>query len=111
MTSTSITASEPYLTGGERAAARGAHYIEEAVRVYLMRDLNGTDTWVIDPTCFGDSLYSEYPEPQNPECLCERPDECGQILDRMTQVDLPDGTELMFMLAAALGYTLTKAES
>ncbi len=56
MTNPTAAAPEPYLCGGERAAAHGAHYIEETVRVYLMRDLAGTDTWVIDPTCFGDAL-------------------------------------------------------
>ncbi len=111
MTNPTAAAPEPYLCGGERAAAHGAHYIEETVRVYLMRDLAGTDTWVIDPTCFGDALPSEYDDPQNSECRCETPDECADIVGRMDKVGLPDGEDLMFMLAAALGYTLTQTDA
>lgn len=100
---------EPLFGGVKHALAHNEHYIEEAVRVYLMRAVDGTDTWIIDPTCFGESLFSDYDEPQNSECLCERPEECADVLDRMRGVGLPDGKELMFMLAAALGYTVTKS--
>ncbi len=54
---------------------------------------------------------SEYDEPQNSECRCETPDECADIVDRMDKVGLPDGEDLMFMLAAALGYTLTQTDA
>ncbi|MFZ2175683.1 MAG: hypothetical protein WAW17_16925 [Rhodococcus sp. (in: high G+C Gram-positive bacteria)] len=103
-----MTAPTPYLSASDLAAARGTHYIEEAVRVYLMRDLDGENTWVIDPSTFGEGLYSDYEDPVNVECQCERPDECEAVAAQMSRVDLPDGKELMHMLAAALGYTATK---
>lgn len=98
-----------FVSTAEQAEAKGAHYIEEAVRVYLMRDLDGADKWVIDPTTFGDSLFSEYDDvPQNHECLCERPDDCAATVQRMQALTLPNGEELFQMLADALGYTVTK---
>ncbi|MFF0818629.1 hypothetical protein ACFYVR_26300 [Rhodococcus sp. NPDC003318] len=102
-----------YVGLSEVAAERGTHYVEEAVRVYLMRDLNGADRWVIDPTTFGDPLFSEYSDygdsgPVNDECRCERPDECAAVVERMSRVGMPDGEELMRMLAAARGYTVTR---
>ena len=74
---------EPLFGGIKLAHDHNEHYIEEAVRVYLMRAVDGTDTWIIDPTCFGESLYSDYDKLQNPECRCERPEECADVLDRM----------------------------
>lgn len=99
---------ETYTSTADKAQAKGTHYLEEAVRVYLMRDLDGADRWVIDPTCFGEGLYSEYDEIEQSECQCENSDECDAVKDRMTQVPMPDGEELMRMFAEALGYTLTK---
>lgn len=99
-----------FMTPIAQTEAQGTHYIEEAVRVYLMRDLDGADRWVIDPTTFGDALFSEYDyEPQNPECLCGRPDDCAATVERMQAIDLPNGEELLQMLADALGYTVTTA--
>lgn len=105
-----MTTPAPYVSASDRAAARGTHYVEEAVRVYLMRDLDDADRWVIDPTSFGDPLFSDYDEngPLNEECQCERPDECEAVVERMGRITLPDGEELMQMLADALGYTVTK---
>lgn len=37
------------MSQAERALERGTHYIEESVWVYLMRDWDGTDRWVLDP--------------------------------------------------------------
>ncbi|MCX5046225.1 hypothetical protein OG921_23930 [Aldersonia sp. NBC_00410] len=100
----------PYVSASDRACERGTHYIEEAVRVYLMRDLDGTDRWVIDPTTFGDPLFSDYADhgPVRDECQCGRPDECAAVVARMLKVTMPDGEELLHMLAAALGWTVTK---
>ncbi len=104
MTTTENTTDEQYMTGAARAAARGAHCIEESVSVYLMRDLAGTDTWVIDPTSFGAALETNYDMPVNTECRCGTPDECDEIRHRMHFVSTPDGEELMHML----GYAVTK---
>lgn len=103
------TAEQAFVHPSERADANGTHFIEEAVRVYLMRDLDGTDKWVIDPTCFSEGLYSDYERgPVNSECRCGNPAECEAVKLRMDAAYLPDGEELMHMLADALGYTLTK---
>lgn len=77
-----MTTPAPYVSASDRAAAQGTHYVEEAVRVYLMRDLDDADRWVIDPTSFGDPLFSDYDEngPLNEECQCERPDECEAVV-------------------------------
>lgn len=96
----------------EQAEAGRTHYIEEAVRVYLMRDLGGNDVWVIDPASFGEPLCSDHEDgPANPECRCERPDECESVVDRMREVVLPCGEELTHMLASALGYTVSKKQT
>lgn len=64
-----------------------ASLIEEAVRVYLMRDLDGSNTWVIDPTAFGEPLYSDHDDgPVSEECQCERPDECAGVLKAMSGI-------------------------
>lgn len=104
-----MTSNELARPAYELAEVCGTHYIEEVARVYLMRDLGGTDAWVIDPASFGEPLYSDHEDgPVNPECRCERPDECEAVVDRMREVVLPCGEELMHMLAAALGYAVTK---
>ncbi|WP_346923054.1 hypothetical protein [Glutamicibacter creatinolyticus] len=91
----------------DQAAERGSHYVEGAVRVYLMRDLADTDKWVIDPASFGSSLELD-DEIINSECQCEKPQECDAVRTRMHHAEQPDGEELMHMLADALGYTVTK---
>lgn len=97
------------LATADEAAALGTHYIEDAVRVYLMRDLSGIDKWVIDPASFGESLPSEWQEGiLSDECQCANPAECDAVRLRMVMVDRPDGEELMHMLADSLDYTLTK---
>lgn len=90
-----------------------AHYVEESVAVYLMRDPAGADRWVIDPTALDgwglDSTYDSYPS--NTECECQDKSDCDKTADRMgAEVGTPSGEELMFMLADALGYTITKEE-
>ena len=106
-----MSAPAPYLSASDRAALKGAHYVEEAVRVYLMRDLDGSNTWVIDPTTFGEPLYSDYDDgPVSEECQCERPDECAGVVKVMSGIGLPGGEELMRMLADGLGYSVAKVE-
>lgn len=39
-----MSAPAPYMSCSDRAALKGMHYVEEAVRVYLMRDLDGSNT-------------------------------------------------------------------
>lgn len=89
-----------------------AHYVEESVAVYLMRDPAGADRWVIDPTALDgyglDSTLDSYPS--NTECECLDADACDAASLRMRDIASPSGEELMFMLADALGYTLTKEE-
>lgn len=104
------TTEQVFVHPSEQAEKRGTHYIEEAVRVYLMRDLNGTDAWVIDPSSFGESLCTDYDEGlESGNCLCGKPDECEAVKGRMAMANLPDGEELMHMLADSLGYTVTKS--
>ena len=83
----------------------GAHYIEEAVSVYLMRH-PAEDRWVIDPLtidgCALDSTHDTYPS--NSECRCEDEPVCDTVTNRMAEQPLPSGEELMVMLADALGY-------
>ena len=89
----------------------GAHYIEEAVSVYLMRHPS-QDRWVIDPLtidgCALDSTHDTYPS--NVECQCGQDDAvCDTVTNRMAEQPLPSGEELMVMLADALGYQVTRA--
>lgn len=37
----------------DQAEQRGTHYIEDSLSVYVMRDLDGADKWVLDPSVFG----------------------------------------------------------
>ncbi|MGO4205664.1 hypothetical protein AB4Z09_28815 [Rhodococcus sp. TAF43] len=71
----------------EPAAERGSHYVEGAVRAYLMRDLADTDKWVLDPSSFGDGLFSDYDEhgPVSAECQCEKPEECAAVVGRLSR--------------------------
>lgn len=94
------------------AAAKGTHYIEEAVRVYLMRDLDGAAKWVVDPaTVDGHPLESDYDGgPVSAECLCDRPAECRAAVESMDEVDMPTATELLVLLAESLGYTIAKED-
>ncbi|WGJ88292.1 hypothetical protein [Gordonia sp. SMJS1] len=89
----------------------GAHYIEEAVSVYLMRHPT-QDRWVIDPLTIDggalDSTHDTYPS--NVECHCGQDDAvCDTVTNRMAEQPLPSGEELMVMLADALGYQVTLA--
>ncbi|WP_404316301.1 hypothetical protein [Prescottella equi] len=102
----STTTAPSFVHPAEQATECGSHYIEGAVRVYLMRDLAGIDQWVIDPASFGSSLPAE--ETSNNECRCARPAECADVRTRMHMAELPDGEELMHMLADSLGYTVAK---
>lgn len=91
-------------------APAGAHYIETGVKVYLMRDPEGLDRWVIDSsTVDGYPLDSTHDSlPTNEECCCQDEDACHRTLSRMAAALLPGGEQLMFMLADTLGYTLTR---
>lgn len=88
---------------------RGTHYIEESVSVYLMRDPDGVDDWILDPTTVSgealDSTLEHGPEIGN--CECGQSSECARIAAQMGSVAaLPNGHQLLVMLAAALGYEL-----
>ena len=106
----SIPVRQVYMSQAERALDSGSHYIEESVWVYLMRDWDGTDRWVLDPvTVDGYGLDSGLEDgARNSECMCEDQAECNAIRDRMDRAALPTATDLMHLLADSLGYTLTK---
>lgn len=86
-----------------------AHYIEESVKVYLMRDPHGRDRWVIDPsTVDGHTLDSDLDYPEAGNCECGNDHDCGRTAARMAAAHLPTGHDLLLMLADTLGYDLTK---
>ncbi|UOT03557.1 hypothetical protein MPY17_32240 [Rhodococcus opacus] len=99
-----------HMSQAERALERGSHYIEESVCVYLMRDWDGTDRWVLDPvTVDGYGLDSGLENgARNSECMCEDQAECNAIRDRMDRAALPTAEVLMHLLADLLGYSVTK---
>ncbi|QYA99721.1 hypothetical protein I1A62_00590 (plasmid) [Rhodococcus sp. USK10] len=101
-----------YLSQGERALARGTHYIEESIWVYLMRDWDGVDRWVLDPVAVdGCGLDSGLENgARNSECMCEDREACDAIRDRMDRAPLPSADDLLHLLADSLGYTLTRAD-
>lgn len=82
------------------------HYIEESVAIYLQRDPDGTDAWVLDPATLGGPLESNYEEPEIGNCECNRHFACKAVADRMVEVSLPDAEDVMRMLADALGFTV-----
>ncbi|SED97784.1 hypothetical protein [Rhodococcus koreensis] len=106
-----IPTQEVYMSQGERALARGTHYIEESIWVYLMRDWDGIDRWVLDPvTVDGCGLDSGLEDgARNSECMCEDQAECDAVRDRMDRAPLPSADDLLHLLAESLGYTLTRA--
>ena len=55
----------------DQAEQRGTHYIEDSLSVYVMRDLDGADKWVLDPSVFGESLYTSYEKPETGNCQCD----------------------------------------
>lgn len=89
-------------------AVPDAHVIEDAVSVYLMRDPDDQDRWVVAPLALdGSPLFSTHEGyPSNDECACDDKATCNAVLTRMTQSGLPTGEELLHLLADALGYTL-----
>ncbi|MBO8150837.1 hypothetical protein HYG77_36645 (plasmid) [Rhodococcus sp. ZPP] len=99
------------MSQAERALERGTHYIEESIWVYLMRDWDGTDRWVLDPvTVDGCGLDSGLEDgARNSECMCDNQAECSAIRDRMDKVYLPTAEELLHLLAESLGYTVSNA--
>ncbi|QYB00663.1 hypothetical protein I1A62_06960 (plasmid) [Rhodococcus sp. USK10] len=94
---------------GERALARGTHDLKESFWVYLMRDREGIDRWVLDPvTVDGCGLDSGLGDgARNTECMCEDEDECDGVRDRMDR--LPSVDDLLHLRAESLGYTVTRA--
>ncbi|MDF3310458.1 hypothetical protein P3H15_36180 [Rhodococcus sp. T2V] len=96
-----------YLSQGERALARGTHSIEESIWVYLMRDWDGIDRWVLDPVtvdCCGLDSGLENGA-RNSECMCEDRTGCDAVRDRTA---LPSADDLLHLLAESLGYTVTR---
>lgn len=94
-------------SGVELVSEHGNHYVEDAVSVYLMRDPEGSTDWVLDPTTVsGEALDSTLERPEHGNCECGQPSECELAAEQMTSASLPNGTELLVMLAAALGYEL-----
>jgi hypothetical protein len=74
------------------------HKIEESVQVYLLLSADGK-RWEIDPTCFGESLYSNYDDgPLNEACDCDDKEECERVRKAADQIGVPDGEELAGML-------------
>lgn len=105
----SLPLRQMYMSQAERALERGSHYIEESIWVYLMRDWDGTDRWVLDLTVDGYGLDSGLENgARNSECLCEDQAECNAIRDRMDRATLPTADDLMHLLADSLGYSVTK---
>ncbi|MET4614080.1 hypothetical protein ABIC28_005093 [Rhodococcus sp. PvR044] len=104
------SAEQVVLNASDQAAVNGTHYIEEVVRVPLMRDLDGINLWVLDPAALDLAPESDYDGPQNRECRCGQPEECAVVVNEMAEESLPDAEELMHILATALGFTAIKNE-
>ncbi|MET4614079.1 hypothetical protein ABIC28_005092 [Rhodococcus sp. PvR044] len=102
------TPAPAFIHPSDQAAERGTHYLEGVVRVYMMRSLDDTDTWVLDPASIGDEALLGDEDVENGNCPCERPDECNAAVERMEQLFMPSAEELMHMLATALDFTATK---
>ncbi|WP_241031635.1 hypothetical protein [Rhodococcus koreensis] len=87
MTTNVPTPAEVYTSQGECALDRGTHYVEESIWVYLMRDWDGIDRWVLDPvTVDGCGLDSGLDGARDSECMCEDKDECNAIWDWMDRL-------------------------
>lgn len=80
------------------------HKIEEAVRVYLRLNDEGT-AWEIDlPSIDGYALYSDYDDgPLNEDCECDDPEDCERVRRASLLLPLPNGVELFHMLGEATG--------
>ena len=87
------------------------HYIEESVAVYLERDPNGENKWVIDPTTLDPcGLESNLEEPENGNCECGDEKACHAAHGDMSELPLPNGEELFLLLADALGYHVLRKD-
>ena len=85
------------------------HKIEEAVRVYLVLDElpDGRLRWVIDdPSVDGMALFGYDSGALNEDCNCDRPAECERMREAGDQIELPDGLDLMRLLAEKLGFRI-----
>lgn len=81
------------------------HYIEESVDVSLRLDDKG-ENWIVDGAAFGgEGLYTVLQTgARNEQCLCGTEEECEKVRAYADTLPMPDGEELMLMLARALGY-------
>jgi hypothetical protein len=85
-----------------------AHFIEQAVQVYLRLDDQGT-RWIVDgPTVDGYPLDTarEDLHATNSECGCGRPAECLKVLQAADKLPLPTAVQLVGLIGDALDIPL-----
>jgi hypothetical protein len=79
------------------------HHVEDAVRVYLHANEDGTGWEICDTTNDGDSLFSDYDGgPLTEGCECEDEVTCKKRRDGLAGEYLPNAPELLKMLADKL---------
>ena len=83
----------------ECAPGRGSHYIEESIGVYLMRDWDGTDRWVLDRCRWADTGWTRAPRtcPQQRAHVRDQA-ACDALRDRMDGAALPTAKDLLHCL-------------
>lgn len=85
------------------------HYIEESVDVSLRLDDKG-EKWIVDGAAFGEGLYTVLQTgARNEQCLCGADEECEAARAFADSLPMPDGEDLMFMLAKALSYYVIRS--
>jgi hypothetical protein len=90
----------------------GYHHIEERPGVYIHANRDGTGWELCDFSLADQGLFGLDNGASNDGCECgdhpggDRP-ECEAWKTRLDALPLPSGEDLMHMLAAALGYSVT----
>ncbi|SEF34443.1 hypothetical protein SAMN05421837_107391 [Amycolatopsis pretoriensis] len=101
--------------------AAGYHHVEQSVRVDLHAAPDGQGWELCDLTAAaGDGPDAEplvviYEAPQQTNCACgtatHTSPECDAWAAQLMNAEIPGAHELLLMLAARLGYTVTKRDT
>ncbi|WP_457180769.1 hypothetical protein [Mycobacteroides abscessus] len=85
------------------------HWVESTVLVPVRLDKTGR-TWTVDPIDVGDQKALRIgDDPNNNECDCNSPEICAGWLHRADKLPGPTGSQMLELLAKALGYSVIHA--
>ncbi|WP_232060681.1 hypothetical protein [Mycobacterium avium] len=82
------------------ATGNAPHYIEASVAVYL-RVSDDRQRWIVDGATVDGTALDFYTDPHASNCPCSNPDACESAVIASEGLPVPNGRELLDLLAAA----------